>query len=165
MTESLDDRKYSADTRPYGQAMVDEGFCKKFDESPVSKMLKLNDINKYKPGELSAYTGKETKTSWDSFSYCLLMAHNVWTHITSVQEANRQYDKGIVPGMLVQEDFDRVYFRDLVDEIFSKTDKQEALDLIEDYSDYWMSIIGTRGYVGKKAKNANTQFEALFDFG
>ena len=41
----------------------------------------------------------DPKTSWDSFSYTLQMAHNVWMHITAVQEANEAYDKGIYPSM------------------------------------------------------------------
>ena len=32
--------------------------------------------------------GKEGKTSWDSFTYGILMAHNVYMHIRAVQEAN-----------------------------------------------------------------------------
>ena len=31
---------------------------------------------------------KEGKTSWDSFTYGILMAHNVYMHIRAVQEAN-----------------------------------------------------------------------------
>ena len=31
---------------------------------------------------------KEGKTSWDSFTYGMLMAHNVYMHIRAVQEAN-----------------------------------------------------------------------------
>ena len=32
--------------------------------------------------------GVSTNTSWDSFSYMLMMNHNVYTHLRSVQEAN-----------------------------------------------------------------------------
>ena len=63
-------------------------------------------------------------TSWDSFSYAIQMGHNVWSHINAVQEANRQYDAGVIPKMLVQEQFDRVLFRDVMEEIFSKTTKK-----------------------------------------
>ena len=58
-------------------------------------------------------------TSWDSFSYAIQMGHNVWSHINAVQEANRQYDNGVVPAMLVEEQFHRVYFRDVVEAIFA----------------------------------------------
>jgi hypothetical protein len=47
--------------------------------------------------------GKVSKTSWDSFSYAIMMGHNVWMHINAVQEANRQYDAGKCPNMLVDE--------------------------------------------------------------
>jgi hypothetical protein len=91
------------------------------------------------------------------------MGHNVWSHINAVQEANRQYDAGVVPRMLVQETFDRVYFRDVVEEIFAITDKNKALAKIDEYSKFWMAIPGTRGAVGKKTVNANTFFNALFE--
>jgi len=59
------------------------------------------------------------------------MGHNVWSHVNAVQEANRQYDAGVIPNMLVQEKFDRITFRDVVEEIFSKTTKEESLAVIE----------------------------------
>ena len=36
--------------------------------------------------------------------------------------------------------------------------------IIEKYDDYWMDIIGTRGFKGHKAKNARTQINSLFTF-
>ena len=106
---------------------------------------------------------KKDSTSWDSFSYAIQMGHNVWTHINAVQEANRQYDAGVIPKMLVDEKFDRILFRDVVEEIFSKTTKEESLEAIEKYSKFWMAIPGTRGAIGKKTVNASTHFNALFD--
>ena len=47
------------------------------------------------------------------------MAHNVWTHLNAVQEANRQYDNGIIPGALIREVFDVVSFRDVVNDILA----------------------------------------------
>jgi len=116
----------------------------------------------YAPGDLNK-SGKEGKTSWDSFSYAIQMGHNVWSHINAVQEANRQYDNGCIPRMLVQERFDRILFKDVVNEIFAKDNKDAALALIEEYSKFWMAIPGTRGAVGKKTVNASTHFNALFD--
>ena len=116
----------------------------------------------YKPGDVNKI-GKEGKTSWDSFSYAIQMGHNVWSHINAVQEANRQYDKGILPDMLVNESFDRVMFRDIVEAIFATDDRTVADAIIEEYSKYWMSIIGTRGATGKKTMNASTQFGNLFE--
>jgi len=91
------------------------------------------------------------------------MGHNVWSHINAVQEANRQYDAGVVPAMLVQERFDRVFFRDVVEEIFAAKTREEANALIEKHSKFWMSIPGTRGAIGKKTVNSSTYFGALFD--
>jgi truncated hemoglobin YjbI len=91
------------------------------------------------------------------------MGHNVWSHINAVQEANRQYDAGVIPKMLVQEQFDRVLFRDVMEEIFSKSTKEESLEIIEKYTKFWMAIPGTRGAIGKKTVNASTHFNALFD--
>jgi hypothetical protein len=91
------------------------------------------------------------------------MGHNVWSHITAVQEANRQYDLGLVPKMLVQETFDRVYFKDVIDSIFAAGTRAAAEQIIEDHSKFWMSIIGTRGAIGKKTVNASTMFNSLFE--
>jgi len=90
------------------------------------------------------------------------MAHNVWTHIESVQRANREFDQGRHPRMMRNWN-GSVYFKDVVEAIFATTDKQEALDIIEDHSKYWMEIIGTRGNTGKKTVNAQTQFDNLFE--
>jgi hypothetical protein len=38
-----------------------------------------------------------------------------------------------------------------------------GLFAFETYDSYWMEIVGTRGFKGKKAKNARTQFNVLFD--
>ena len=90
------------------------------------------------------------------------MGHNVWSHINAVQEANRQYDNGCVPRMLVQERFDRLFFRDVVEEIFATDDKEKALALVDEHSKFWMAIPGTRGAVGKKTVNSSTFFDNLF---
>ena len=65
--------------------------------------------------------------------------------------------------MLIDETFDRVMFKDIVEAIFATSNRQEAEMIIEEYSRYWMSIIGTRGAVGKKTVNASTQFGNLFE--
>ena len=91
------------------------------------------------------------------------MGHNVWSHINAVQEANRQYDNGTVPAMLVQEQFDRVFFRDVVEEIFSKTTLEESIEIIERHEKFFMSIRGTRGYTGKKIVSARPMYAKFFD--
>ena len=67
-----------------------------------------------------------------------------------MQEANEAYDKGINPKMLVEEKFDRIAFRDIVNAVFATSSRDEANAVIEEFSRFWMSIIGTRGATGKK---------------
>ena len=162
MVPSVDDKKYATDNRIFRDAVISDGIFKNFEDSPITAELKVSDVCHYAPGMLNKI-GKEGKTSWDSFSYAIQMGHNVWSHINAVQEANRQYDNGIIPRMLVQEQFDRILFRDVVEEIFAITNKDEALQKVDDYSKFWMAIPGTRGAVGKKTVNASTHFNALFD--
>jgi hypothetical protein len=162
MVPSVDDKKYSTDSRRFRDAVLQDNLFKAFTESPVSQRCTIKDICIYKPGDLNKIN-KEGKTSWDSFSYAIQMGHNVWSHLTAVQEANRQYDLGVTPRMLVQETFDRVYFRDVVDAIFATSDKGTALAIIDEFSKFWMSIIGTRGATGKKTVNASTMFNSLFE--
>jgi hypothetical protein len=92
-----------------------------------------------------------------------MMGHNVWMHVNAVQEANRQYDLGKVPAMLVQEKFQRVYFKDVVEAIFAADNRADANAIIEHYDKFWQAIIGTRGATGKKTVNASTMFANLFD--
>jgi hypothetical protein len=187
MSPIVDDKKYSTDTRPFGPAVLADGLIDHFDESPISKLITMKDICIYKPGqrktdaELNGETfdpdnmnhfhvapdlnkiGKNGKTSWDSFSYALLMGHNVWTHIESVQRANREFDAGSWPHMMRNSNGDHEFFADIVDAIFATPDRAEAEAIIEKYDRYWMDIIGTRGFKGKKAKNAMSQFNSLFE--
>ena len=162
MVASIDDKALSTDTTPFGEAFVREGKYQTFQDSPITSGLQAKDICIYAPGDLNK-VGKEGKTSWDSFSYAILMGHNVWMHINAVQEANRQYDAGKIPNMLINETFDRIMFRDIVEAIFSTDDRSVADAIIQEYSKYWMSIIGTRGATGKRTVNASTQFNNLFE--
>jgi len=162
MAPSIDDKKYAGDTRMFRDAVLQEKIFDNFQDSPISKRLQLKDVTCYAPGDKNK-VGGDPKTSWDSFSYTLQMAHNVWTHINAVQEANRQYDAGLTPGMLVEEKFDKVAFKDIVEAVFATDSRDTAEAVIEEYNRFWMSIIGTRGATGKKTVNASTQFSNLFE--
>ena len=162
MLPTLDDKKYATDTRLFLDTLIQDGVFKYVEKSPILDGVKTNDICVYAPGNLNRM-GKENKTSWDSFTYAILMGHNVWMHLNSVQEANRQYDAGLCPTMLVQEKFDRLYFKDVVDAIFSATDRATADAVIENFSKFWMAIPGTRGATGKKTINASTNFSKFFE--
>jgi hypothetical protein len=185
MNPIVDDKKYSNDTRPYGQAVVADGFVDHFDESPISLQLQMKDICIYKHGTLKAGVadtpenrllpdnydvlpdmnkiGKFGKTSWDSFSYALLMGHNVWLHLESVQRANREFDNGSRPKMMWDTNGSHEKFEDIVEAIFATADRAEADAIIEKYDRYWMDVVGTRGFKGKKAKNSRTLFNNLFE--
>ena len=162
MAPSADDKKYSTDTRPWAQGVVADGIYPRWQDSPISDMLTMRDICIYRPGDLNKI-GKEGRTSWDSFSYALLMGHNVWMHLTAVQEANRRFDAGEHPAMMQRDGGDYARFEDIVEAIFAAPDRATAEAIIENYSSYWMQIVGTRGFKGKKTMNARTQFNALFD--
>jgi len=163
MSPTVDNKKYATDSRSFGDAVRQDGIHPKFEDSPITSRLKISDVCYYKPGDLNKI-GKEGRTSWDSFSYALLMGHNVWTHIESVQRANRAYDSGIAPDMLVHptnSDFD---IRKIIDQIFAAKDRQKSLQIIANYPKIWERVIGTRGFTGKRAVNAHSQYNNLFDF-
>jgi hypothetical protein len=186
MAPSADDKKYAADTRKWSDGVVADGIYPRWEDSPLSDMLKMKDICIYKAGtpkpgvtlteenfrDPDLYdvlpdmnkNGKWGKTSWDSFSYALLMGHNVWMHLTAVQEANRRFDAGEHPAMMRRSTGDYAKFEDIVEAIFAAPTRAESDAIIEYYSDYWMEIVGTRGFKGKKAMNARTQFTALFEY-
>ena len=162
MRPAADNKKYSTDTRNFKDAVEQDGIFDQFEDSPISQHLMIKDVCIYKPGDLNK-NGKEGKTSWDSFSYALMMGHNVWMHIESVQRANRKYDQGELPTMLWYSKGDHTRFRDIVEAIFSAPDRASAESIIEHYSRYWKHIPGTRGFKGEKTQNANTMFNALFE--
>ena len=162
MKPSADDKKYSTDTRSFKDAVEQDNIFDHFEDSPISQHLQIKDVCIYKPGDLNK-NGKEGKTSWDSFSYALMMGHNVWMHIESVQRANRAYDAGERPAMLWNARGDHARFRDIVEAIFSAPDRASAEAIIEHYDRYWMDIVGTRGFKGKKTRNSNTMFNSLFE--
>ena len=156
MVASADDKKYSTDRRLFKDAVIQDGIFENFQSSPVIDKVLIKDICIYGPNDLNKL-GKIGKTSWDSFSYAIMMGHNVWMHINAVQEANRQYDLGKIPAMLVDERINRVYYKDVVNEIFATSSKAKSEAIIEEYGRYWDTIIGTRGNTGKSIVNADTK--------
>ena len=163
MVPSVDDKKYAHDTRLFKDAVLQDGIFKKFESSPVIDGCEIKDVCIYAPGDLNKI-GKEGRTSWDSFSYAIQMGHNVWHHINAVQEANRQYDAGVYPALLIREHFDRQTFRDVVDAVFAANDRETALAIIRDNDRFLTGIAGTgRGATGKREINASTNFKKLFE--
>ena len=82
----------------------------------------------------------------------------------SVQEANKAFDGGAYPSMLVNDSFDKTEVKDVIMEIFAESDKGKSLQIIENYRKLWLRVIGTRGHVGKKTINSSAQYNALFEF-
>jgi hypothetical protein len=162
MSPTVDNKKYATDTRLFGDAVRQDGIHPNFEDSPISSRMQIRDVCVYKPGDLNKI-GKEGRTSWDSFSYALLMGHNVWTHIESVQRANRQYDAGICPEMMVHPTNSDYDVRKVIDRIFAARDRQKSLAIIDDHAKVWERVVGTRGFTGKRAVNAHTMFTNLFD--
>jgi hypothetical protein len=170
MSPTVDNKKYANDNRTFGDAVrQDKAKANSpttihpyFEDSPLSSRLKISDICYYAPGMLNKI-GKEGKTSWDSFSYALLMGHNVWTHIEAVQRANRVFDSGIAPDMMVHPFDPELDIIKIIDRIFSAADRQTSLQIIEDNAKVWERVIGTRGFTGPRAVNARAMFNNLFD--
>jgi len=163
MEGGVDNKKYSSDTRKLSEAILQDGLFGKFEDSPISSRCSMKDICTYAPGALNKIN-KEGKTSWDTLSYGIWMAHNTFMHIEAVQRANRIYDTNKVPYMLMsnEEDHDLWYFKEIVDEIFATNDRQKSLDLITKYNDVWMGIMGTRGLTGPKVFNSMTKAGEFF---
>ena len=161
MEKTAEKKAYSADTRKFRDAVLAEGIHKAFTDSPITDKMLLKDLCYRGKGFLGQH-GKETKTSWDTLSYTLIQGHNVYQHMVAVQEANRQYDSGVIPSMLMNNTFEHVEIGKIIDEVFAQKDRQKSLDLVEKYSRYWMQFKSGQGFSGKKAINSLTQFNALF---
>lgn len=163
MEKTAEKKSYANDKRKFSDAVLQDKVHKLFTDSPVTDRMLISDLC-YRGQGFINQQGKETKTSWDTLSYTLLQAHNVYQHIHAVQEANRRYDQGIIPKMVMNETFERIRFSEIVDEIFSLKDRQKSLDLIDKYDRFWMQMkSGSQGFSGKKAVNALTMFDQLFE--
>lgn len=165
MAPSTDDKKYATDTRRWSTGVLADGVHSSWQDSPVSDMWRMKDICYYKPGDLNK-NGKEGKTSWDSFSYFLLMSHNVYMHLTAVQEANRRFEAGEYPQMMRDERHDHEFFADIVDRIFRAPTLSAAMAIIEDpkyarRSGYWNQIVGSRGVKGQRITNSEIMANTL----
>ena len=165
----LNHKKYFNDHRSIKDVSDQDKIYPNWVDSPISKRLEINDICHLGPTDLNRL-GKIGTTSMDTFSYALLIAHNVWMHIESVQEANRMYARGEFPPALTTVGsskgvviYDRAYCRDIIDDIWATSDYGKAMKLIDHYSRYWMRFRGVRGNVGKFSKNSITAFDDIFE--
>ena len=170
VSPSIDDKKYASDMRSLKDILEQDGIFDQFIDSPISARLTGHDICPYGPGMLNKL-GKIGRTSWDSPSYALQMAHNVWMHIMTVIESNKKYDSGVYPAALTTRShgkknmlyYDRSFCKDIIDDIFATSDYDKAMKLIEHYSKYWMQFSGTPSRnIGPKSKNSLTAFDNIF---
>jgi hypothetical protein len=115
------------------------------------------------------------KTSWDSFSYALMMGHNVECHIKAVQRAQQLMDIECVrfkpdwrtwgvEGKKEIEFSDWVprkilYFATFIEELFNTKTKEEAFAMIENAGQFLKSLEGARLQGGP----ADNNFVNLFD--
>jgi hypothetical protein len=162
MNKTAENKDYANDTRKFRDAVLQDGIHTTFADSPVTDRMLMKDLC-YRGHGFINNQGKETKTSWDTLSYTLLQAHNVYQHITAVQEANRRYEQGIMPKMLINK-FEDNHFGDIIDEIFSLNDRDKSLALIKKHENLWTQMqSGSQGLSGKKTINAITMFNTLFE--
>lgn len=170
---SIDNKKYSTDTRSLKDIFEQDGIFDEFADSPISARLTGKDICPYGPADLNKL-GKIGKTSWDSASYAYSMAHNVYMHIMTVIECNKKYDSGLYPAALstlakgnnpmMYYDPKYRYCRDIIEDIFATSDYGKAMNLLTHFEQYWMRFSGTpTRNTGKKAKNSLTSFNSLFE--
>lgn len=119
------------------------------------------------------------RTSWDSFSYALMMGHNVYCHIAAVQRAQQLMDieiaktkdkltwrhwKKVKANDMSDEYSDWVprnilYFNSFVEDLFNTTSKEEAFEMIEQAGPFLRSLEGAR-LQGGPAQNT---FGSLFE--
>ena len=114
------------------------------------------------------------KTSWDSFSYALMMGHNVECHIKAVQRAQQLMDiecarfkpdwrMKSIEGKKEIEYSDWVpnkilYFSTFVEELFNTKTKDEAFAMIDTAKLFLKSLEGARLQGGPAANEFNNLF-------
>ena len=129
-----------------------------WDDSPIGERCTWKDINWYDPGELNKI-GKEGRTSWDSFAYCLMMGHNIYKHIDAVQMANRLMSRP--SGMHHWVPSQYLEFNQICDELFAK-DYGQSMDAIDAELAKHEKLIAKLSRM-KKLENSTT-FDSLFNF-
>ena len=160
MEQAVDDKRFQHSEIPFPY------------NSPIGERMTMGDICHMGPGMLNKL-GKEGKTSWDSFSYFLLMAHNVYQHIEACQRANtladiattrykphhHEWTKG-KPG---HNEFDLWVPRDViyVTEFIKKLFKSEnPMQMLDEGEAMLTNFSGM-----KSIKSSQGAFDSLFDAG
>lgn len=158
MEKAIDDKRFKNSTLPFPF------------NSPIGSRLNMGDICYMGPG-MKNKIGKEGKSSWDTTSYFMLMAHNVYQHIESVQRANSLADLATTmykPSHLEwqklkkgQGEFDQwvprnvIYVTEFINQLFRSEKPMQMLDeaegMLADFSGM------------KSIKSSERSFSSLFD--
>ena len=117
MDKAKDNKKYAGN--------MDRMYADKVPGEYETFVTKSPVMDCYREGDICCRgVDYESKTSWDSLSYVLLMAHNVHQHIEAVQEANRRTDdkdvKSIPENVLE--------FVDLTERVFASENPMDLID-------------------------------------
>jgi len=146
-------------------------------QSAIGNRLNMGDICYYGEGDLNK-NGKEGATAWDSFSYCLMMGHNVYNQIRAVQVANDMNDiESVVHRPEVKhwrktktsDTTDEhstyvprniLYFNTLVEEVFTS---ENPMEVINGAKSYLTDIRGTRWARATGGGKGKNNFSSLFE--
>jgi len=146
-------------------------------KSAIGDRLKMKDVCWYGEGDLNK-NGKEGATAWDSFSYCLMMGHNVYNHIRAVQIANDMNDIEMIKHQpdvkhwrktknsdTTDEFSDFVprnilYFNTLVEQVFTS---EKPMEVINNASSFLADIRGTRWARATGGGKGKNNFSSLFE--
>ena len=146
-------------------------------KSAIGDRLKMKDVCWYGEGDLNK-NGKEGATAWDSFSYCLMMGHNVYNHIRAVQIANDMNDIEMIKHQpdvkhwrktknsdTTDEFSDFVprnilYFNTLVEQVFTS---EKPMEVINNASGFLADIRGTRWARATGGGKGKNNFSSLFE--
>ena len=157
MEQAVDDKRFQHSQIPFPY------------NSPIGQRMVMGDLCHMGPGMLNKL-GKEGKTSWDSFSYFLLMAHNVYQHIEACQRANTLADiattryqpshlewNKVKPG---QSEFDLwvprdvIYVTEFINKLFKSETPMQMLDEGEAMLTHFSGM--------KSIKSTQSAFDSLF---
>ena len=166
--KARDEKQKAADSKGFHATDIEFPW-----ESEVGRRLLMRDVCVYKPGDLNK-VGKEGKTSWDSASYLLMMAHNVERHIISVLTANNLAENAFLMNSVDIRDWSQytskkasvkldphidtklIFFNQFIEDLFKS---ETPFDLLNDYIPMLNGV--TKGAVRKTA--VSTTFDSLFD--
>ena len=146
-------------------------------QSAIGNRLTMGDVCYYGEGALNK-NGKEGATAWDSFSYVLMMAHNVYNQIRAVQVANDMNDiESVVYRPEVKhwrktkasDTTDEhstyvprniLYFNTFVEEVFTS---ETPMEVIDNARSYLADIRGTRWARATGGGKGKNNFSSLFE--